>query len=154
FIVHNFTDSSKYHVEGELYYHTTKEEEGKKSFEKRDRISLIEFVVQKNGNNIGKVSIVPTDNEELDLIVRYDATLNDINYLIEYQNIFNKTSISFEKDFQLIALFELKPKSFVTTKFIGDVLIQQELDENIKADIFSIYLMITGINKSLGSMHF
>ena len=66
--------------------------------------------------------------------------------------MFNKVTVSFEGDSGLVALFGLKPKSFITTKMKGDVLIKRDLSENIKSDIFSIYLMVEGIlsHKDIG----
>ena len=152
FYVYDYIDSSVFRVEGELTYHRTKEEKGKSSYETRDIISLIEFQILEDDKNIGKISVLTSMSGYRDMVLPFEVLLHDNDYHIEYQNRFNKITVSLEKDFKLIALFGLKPKSFVTTRMIGDILIEKDLSEDTKSDIFSIFLMIEGIlsNKDIG----
>lgn len=149
FHVFNFKDSTEYKVEGELTYHRTKEENSKSSYENRDLVSLIEFRISDNGNNIGKICIVPSQSDQV-MVIPLEVILHDNEYHIEYQNMFNKVTVSFEKDFVLIALFGLKPKSkIITTKMKGDILINMDLSDDIKSDICSIYLMVEAVGTYL-----
>jgi hypothetical protein len=146
FHVFNFKDSSEYEVGGELISHRTTEEKGKSSYETSDIISAIEFDISEKDSNVGKISIVPSMSDGQVMVIPIEVKLHENEYYIEYQNMFNKVIISFEKDLRLIALFALKPaSSFITTKLKGDILIEQALPEDIKSDIFTIYLIVEGM---------
>ena len=153
FYVFNPVDSSEYKIDGKLTSYRTRNEESKWSSESSDFVYPIEFQIFDDGNSVGKISLVKHRLNDTQIIrTPLEITLHNNEYYVEHQNMLNKVTVSFEDDSGLIALFGLKPKSFITTKMQGDVLIKQGLSEDIKSDIFSIYLMVEGVvsHKDIG----
>ena len=56
--------------------------------------------------------------------------------------MFNKVSISVDDESGHITIIGLEPESTITTKMSGEILIKQGLSEELKSDIFTLYLMV------------
>jgi hypothetical protein len=143
----NPVDSSNYEVTGTTTYFRTKEEEESESFETGELVYPINFQIFENGNNVGIITI--DKGKQITLSIPVYIVFHNNNYSIEYQNAFNKIGISFEDRNGLAALISLKPKSFITTKMKGEILIKKGLVEELKPDILSLYLMIEGTLKKI-----
>jgi hypothetical protein len=143
FYISNPVDSSEYEVVGKTTYYRTKEEEEDKSSEMGDFVYPIDFWIFEDGKDVGKITLAEVGISDTRAVrIPAGITFHDKNYNVEYQNMFNKISVTFEDESGLIALIGLKPKSFVTTKMKGEILIKQGLSRNLQSDIFTIYMVV------------
>ena len=143
FYILNPVDSSEYEVVGKTTYFRTKEEEEKESFEIGKFVYPIDFWVFEDGKDIGKITLnEPGISDQQVNRIPTEITFHNKDYNVEYQSMFNKVSVSFDDESGLIALIGLKPKSTITTKMKGEILIKRGLSEELKSDIFTLYLMI------------
>jgi hypothetical protein len=137
FYILNPVDSSEYEVVGKTTYFRTREEEGKESFEIGKFVYPIDFWIFEDGKDVGKITL-----KESGTVLPTVITFHNNDYNVEYQNMFNKVSMSFEDGSGLIALIALKPKSTITTTMKGEILINRVLSEDLRSDIFTLYLMV------------
>jgi len=143
FYILNPVNSSEYEVVGKTTYFRTKEEEEKESSEMGKFVYPIDFWIFENGKDVGKISFKePGISDQQVSRIPTKTTFHNKNYNVEYQNMFNKVSVSFDDESGLIALIGLEPESTITTKMKGEILIKQGLSKELKPDIFTLYLII------------
>ena len=113
FFIHNPLNNKYYEIVGKTTYLRTKEEDEKESFETGTMIYPLEFWIFDDGKDVGKIIIEePGIGDNKVLRFNIESTLNYKNYHLEYQDMFNKVTLSFEDKDELIALISLKQKSF------------------------------------------
>ncbi len=146
FHVSNPVDSSVYKIAGKTTYYRTKEKEEQSSYESGEYVYPIVFTIYQEDMDVGNITLKQVTNAvNIDIIkIPLDISLHKRDFHVDYQNMFNKTTATFENDKGLVALFGLKPKSFVSTKLKGDILIDRSLSQEEQADIFSMYLVVVG----------
>jgi hypothetical protein len=147
--ISNPLDSSDYIILGqvEFFTHIVKESD-KTSFHKEEISFPIELGIYEEGIDVGKV-ILGESRDSDDLIVIIDIYLHDRFYKVEFQELLNKRKVSVEVDDELIAFFDLKPASFITTKLKGNALIKAGMSSEITADIFSAYILTAIVLRGL-----
>ena len=105
-------------------------------------IASLKNWIFEDGKDVGKMTIYETSLGENKVYQRKMTHLfHDKSFTLVYQDNMSKKSFVFEDENGLIALFGLKPKGTITTKMTGEILIKKDLSEDIKSDIFSLYLM-------------
>jgi hypothetical protein len=142
FFISNPFGNKNYEVVGKTTFYRTKVEKEKTSSEEGDFVYPIEFWIYEEGKDVGKMRIFETSLGENKVFQRKITHLfhNKI-YNLVFQDMMSKKSLVFEDENGLIALFGLKPKGTLTTKLTGEILIKKDLSDDLKSDIFSLYLM-------------
>jgi hypothetical protein len=143
FYILNPMNDGKYEVVGKTTYFRTKEEKEKESSEMGTYVYPIDFWIFEDGKDVGKISLKePGISDQQVNRIPAEITFHNEVYSIEYQNMFNKVSVSFDDESGLIALIGLQPASTITMKMKGEILIKRGLSEDLKADIITTYLII------------
>lgn len=138
--IQNPVDNKFYEVVGQVnFFRTIEKESDKTTFETTDISFPIEFWIYENGKEVGKSEIVKSTSNYYAL--KIDLTINDNVFDLEYQEQFNQRKVSLEKDGELVAFFELKPASFISTKKKGNTFIAPGLSNDFIADIFTSYII-------------
>ncbi|GAB4376090.1 MAG: hypothetical protein Kow0042_22070 [Calditrichia bacterium] len=142
FFIVNPWDSVEYEIVGTTTYFITKEEEESKSFEVGKMVYPIEFWIFDNGIEVGKITIYESPskpNQTLDLIIHDKQMKLDYSIFLNKKSFLIERCFAFEDENGLITLIGLKQKG---TRHRGDILIQNEISRELKADILSMYMII------------
>ena len=73
--------------------------------------------------------------------LKMNLTINNRLLNLEYQEQFNKRKVSLEYEDEMVAFFDLKPASFISTKKKGSAFISSGLSNDFIADIFTSYII-------------
>jgi len=137
----NPIDSAEYVILGQIqFFREITKESASSTFETTDIEFPIEFWIYQQGKDAGRALLKdPFRNSRVSLAV--EIQLEDKTYHVEFQEQFNKRKVSVEIDSMLVAFFDLKPASFVSTKMKGSVMVSPDLSQDKVADVFSSYML-------------
>ena len=133
------------------FYREKKQESENTTYETTQIIYPIEFRIFEEGKDVGKVEI-SRDKQLNSPFLHIDIFIHDKLFKIQFEEQFNKRKVSVELDNDLIAFFDLKPASFISTKMKGKAMIKPDLSQDLVADIFTSYILSTIARGSIKQM--
>lgn len=146
--ISNSIDSSEFEVLGTTDLSRTTEKQSKSLSEETVILHYpIEFWIFQNGKDVGMVKIhTPLSTQIMNFI------LYERHFELEVQKQFNKSYFSIKTENQLIALVELQPKAFISTKLKGKAFIQSESSGDVTPDILTIFIIADIISNIIDEM--
>lgn len=145
----NSVDSTDYVILGELsFFRKIEKDSENTTFESTNLIYPVEFFIFEKGKDVGK-TVIKRSSLSSSPFLTMDILIQNNLLKVDFQEQFNKRKVSMESKEQLIAFFDLKPASFISTKLKGEVMIKSNLSENEITRIFTSYIITDILQKAI-----